>query len=113
MGPPDGWVSPSVLDRGEVGGIAPSLTSRSRVYGNAQRLQANRDRSFQGSNVLGMGFVLAPDEAEAMIAANRRNAEVVRPYLFGEDLNSRPGRLAITVGDRFPRLAAGASRRVR
>ncbi len=86
----NGWAGATVLDRAEVGGIAPALTIRSRVAGNARRLHSNRDRSFQGSNVLGMGFVLSDDEAEEMLAADPRNAEVVRPYLVGEDLNSRP-----------------------
>ena len=58
-----------------------------------------------------MGFVLSPDEAAAMIAADPRNADVVRPYLVGEDLNSATGRLAVAVGDRLPRLARGAGAR--
>jgi hypothetical protein len=37
-----------------------------------------------------MGFVLSAGEAAAMIAASAANAEVVRPYLAGEDLNTRP-----------------------
>ena len=86
----DGWSGSSVLDRGEVVGISPALAPRSRVEGNAYRLHANRDRSFQGSVVVGMGFVLSPSEAEAMIATDQRKAGVVRPYLTGEDLNSRP-----------------------
>ncbi|MEW2508494.1 type IIL restriction-modification enzyme MmeI, partial [Amycolatopsis sp. NPDC047767] len=38
----------------------------------------------------GMGFVLEADEAQAWIAENSRNAEVLFPYLSGEDLNQRP-----------------------
>ena len=86
----DGWAGSSELDRTEVGGITSALAPRSRVDGTAHRLHVNRDRSFQGSNVLGMGFVLSPQEATAMLDADPRNAEVVRPYLVGEDLNSRP-----------------------
>ncbi len=41
----------------------------SRVVGNPHRLAANAGRSFQGSNVLGMGFTMEPD---AGAAANRR-----------------------------------------
>jgi len=84
------WASSSVLDRAEVTAIAPTLTTASRVSGNAYRLHANRDRSFQGTVVVGMGFVLSPGEAAEMIASDQRNAQVVRPYLTGEDLNSRP-----------------------
>jgi len=84
------WNGASVLDRGHVAGITPALAFRSRVEGNALRLAANRDRSFQGSNVLGMGFVLSPEEARAMLDEDVRNSDVVRPYLVGEDLNGRP-----------------------
>lgn len=86
----DGWSGASVLDRGEVRGITSALAMRSRVEGNAHRLNANRDRSFIGSFVNGIGFVLSLAEAEQMIAADARNADVVRPYLVGEDLNTRP-----------------------
>jgi hypothetical protein len=37
-----------------------------------------------------MGFVLDPEEAWAWIDDDPRNAEVLFPYLNGEDLNSRP-----------------------
>jgi hypothetical protein len=37
-----------------------------------------------------MGFVLDPSEAQEWIAADARNAEVLFPYLNGEDLNQRP-----------------------
>ena len=86
----DGWSSVSVLDRAEVGGITTALATRSRIDGAAHGLQVNRERVFVGSYVLGMGFVLTPDEARRMVAADPRNAAVVRPYLVGEDLNSRP-----------------------
>ncbi len=84
------WQSDRMLDRVKVSGITPSLAMRSRVSGNAHRLVRNAGQSFQGSNVLGMGFVLSPDEAAAMIAVDPHNAEVVKPYLIGEDLNRRP-----------------------
>ncbi len=35
-----------------------------------------------------MGFVLSPDEAQALIAKDLRNKDVLFPYLNGEDLNS-------------------------
>ena len=53
-------------------------------------LRANAQISFQGSIVLGMGFVLAPEKAQQMLDANPRNAEVIFPYLNGDDLNSDP-----------------------
>lgn len=86
----NGWGGSMTLDRAEVGGISSALAVRSRVEGTPQRLHDNRDRSFQGTVVVGMGFVLSTDEASAMLAADPRNADVVRPYLIGEDLNTRP-----------------------
>jgi hypothetical protein len=58
--------------------------------GKPFRLTANENKSFQGSIVLGSGFLLQPDEARALIDKNPRNKDVLFPYLNGEDLNSRP-----------------------
>jgi hypothetical protein len=44
--------------------------------------------------VLGKGFVLSPEEAQALIAKNSRNGKAVVPYLNGEDLNTRPDQSA-------------------
>ncbi len=87
---PGPWDGACVLNRSEVIGITPALMMRSRVDGYAQRLKVTSKRSFQGSVVVGLGFILSPDEAKFMIAADPRNAEVVRPYLIGEDLDQRP-----------------------
>ncbi len=86
----EAWTGDRMLDRVAVTGITPSLAVRGRVDGNARRLEANRERAFIGSYVLGMGFVLTPDAASELLDRDPRNAEVVRPYLNGEDLNSRP-----------------------
>jgi len=53
-------------------------------------LKANENKSFQGSIVLGIGFILEPIEYEVLIKINPRNKDVLYPYLIGEDLNSRP-----------------------
>lgn len=37
-----------------------------------------------------MGFVLLPDQARTMLDADPRNAEVIFPYINGDDLNSDP-----------------------
>ncbi len=84
------WRGRSVLDEREVATITSMLSEQSQSAGRPFRLKANEGRSFQGSNVLGMGFVLTPDEAQVLIAKEPRNREVVFPYLNGEDLNSRP-----------------------
>ncbi|MFD6731146.1 Eco57I restriction-modification methylase domain-containing protein [Micromonospora aurantiaca] len=79
-----------ILDGRPVPGITPSLDARSRVTGKPYRLAANADQSFQGSNILGTGFLLEPEQAQALIAKDPRNADVLFPYLNGEDLNGRP-----------------------
>lgn len=77
-----------VLDGNSVQGITPSLDAQSRVSGNPHKLAANEGQSFQGSNILGMGFTMPPEEAHELIRKNARNEDVLFPYLNGEDLNS-------------------------
>ncbi|XTZ17898.1 Eco57I restriction-modification methylase domain-containing protein [Micromonospora echinospora] len=80
----------SILDGRPVPGITSSLDARSRVTGKPHRLARNADQSFQGSNILGEGFLLWPEQAQALIKKDRRNAEVLFPFLKGKDLNSHP-----------------------
>ncbi|MFC8305384.1 Eco57I restriction-modification methylase domain-containing protein [Streptomyces olivaceus] len=79
-----------VLDDVVVRGITSSLDPRSRVSGRPYRLAANKGKSFQGSNVLGKGFILTTEQAHDLIQRDPRNKDVLFPYLNGEDLNSRP-----------------------
>jgi hypothetical protein len=53
-------------------------------------LLSNKGKSFQGSIVLGKGFILTPVEAFALINKDPRNKEVLYPYLNGDDLNNSP-----------------------
>lgn len=53
-------------------------------------LQENANLCFVGSYVLGMGFVLTPDERDALVARDARNAERISPYLGGEEVNTSP-----------------------
>lgn len=53
-------------------------------------LAANAGKGFIGSYVLGMGFTLSEEQAQAWIIEDPRNADVLFPYLNGEDLNSHP-----------------------
>jgi len=64
------------------------------------RLAANRGKSFQGSIVLGMGFTFddtdtkgvasSLSEMEGLLEENPANAEVIFPYIGGEEVNSSP-----------------------
>jgi hypothetical protein len=85
-----GWNGLYVLDEKRTDGITAYLTPPSAVSGNPFILKANEDKAFNGSYVLGMGFVLTPEDAQALIAKDPRNKDVLFPYLNGEDLNTRP-----------------------
>jgi hypothetical protein len=81
---------PRVADDVAVRRISTLLEAQGRAEGNPVRLAENAGIAFQGCIVLGMGFVLDSSEAQEWIAADARNAEVLFPYLNGEDLNQRP-----------------------
>ncbi|MGV1007206.1 MAG: Eco57I restriction-modification methylase domain-containing protein [Dermatophilaceae bacterium] len=81
---------PRVADDVEAARITTLLEPGGRVEGHPVRLVENAGIAFQGCIVLGKGFIIDPDEAQDWIDADRRNAEVLFPYLNGEDLNSRP-----------------------
>lgn len=83
------WTRYFVLDNKSVGQITAYLDD-SEAVGNPYPLLQNADKSFQGSIVLGMGFVLEPHEAARLIEKNPKNKEVLFPYLNGEDLNTNP-----------------------
>lgn len=80
----------ATLNEEPVPRITAFLSLPGRSEGKPHRLAVNAGKSFQGSIVLGMGFVLETEEAEALIRKDSRNKDVLFPYLNGEDLNSRP-----------------------
>ena len=84
------WKGSFELSEKSVKGITPFLTVPGQSIGNPEKLAANQGNSHIGSYVLGMGYILAPDEAQALIKKDQRNADVLFPYLNGQDLNSRP-----------------------
>lgn len=64
------------------------------------RLKSNRNKSFQGNIILGMGFtfddkdtkgVATPiPEMQRILEVDRRNAEIVHPYIGGKEVNLSP-----------------------
>ena len=60
------------------------------VIGNPFPLKRNAGKSFQGSIVLGKGFIVTSEEAKALIDKHPRNKDVLFPYLNGDDLNNDP-----------------------
>ena len=84
---------PYVLDGERVDYISSSL-DRYKMQGEPYALKGNEGKSYQGSVVVGIGYVLSPKEAKELIDANSQNRDVVQPYLNGQDLNEQP--------DQFP-----------
>jgi len=83
------WKGKFVLDTKEVKTITPYLDD-AETLGNPFALKQNESKSFQGSIVLGKGFVLEPNEAKVLIEKDSRNKDVLFPYLNGDDLNNNP-----------------------
>lgn len=83
------WKQPCILGGSIVPRITPYLDD-AEITGNPYPLRQNADKSFQGSIVLGKGFVLEPWEAQKLTEKNPKNKEVLFPYLNGEDLNTNP-----------------------
>ncbi|WP_448074274.1 Eco57I restriction-modification methylase domain-containing protein [Chryseobacterium koreense] len=83
------WKNQFLLDNKSVERITPYLDD-SEVIGKPMPLKSNSGKSFQGSIVLGKGFILTPEEALALIDKDPRNKEVLFPYLNGDDLNNSP-----------------------
>jgi hypothetical protein len=79
-----------MLDGHSVPVVNTLLEPVHREAGQPKRLTAGGKRSFIGSFVNGIGFVLDPTETEQLLNLDDRNRDVLFPYLVGEDLNSRP-----------------------
>ncbi|CQR60217.1 Eco57I restriction-modification methylase domain-containing protein [Streptomyces leeuwenhoekii] len=71
-------------------GIATSLNPATRQAAWAEPLIRNQGASYQGANVLGLGFTLHKSEAQAWIADDQIYADILFPYLNGQDVNQNP-----------------------
>lgn len=80
----------AIADSVKVGVISSLLEGEGRTVGDPIPLTENRGVAFIGSYLLGKGFVLNPANARQLIDLDPSNAEVVFPYLIGDDVNSRP-----------------------
>lgn len=86
----------------------PVKCINSRLRGKPERsdplrLMANSELSYLGVKVYGVGFELTDKERCELIAKNKRNAELIRPYLGGKEINTSPTqtfeRYVIRLGD--------------
>jgi hypothetical protein len=77
------------LDGSEVAAINSRLRPKPERP-DPHPLVENGDLCFVGSYVLGMGFTLTPEERDALVKRDRRNAERIFAYLGGEEINTSP-----------------------
>lgn len=68
--------------------ISPFLTAGAQW--SPAPLKENAGLAYQGSTVFGMGFVLDKEIANRMLDTDPKYAEVIFPYLNGQDLNTHP-----------------------
>lgn len=128
------WTGPRLLDGRDVDTITAFLF-HAGGHDDPARLAANSGRSYQGSIVLGMGFTFDDTdkkgiatpiaEMHRLIAERPENAEVIFPYIGGEEVNDSPThshhRYVINFGERgeeecrerWPELLAIVEERVK
>ena len=80
---------PVLLDGHPVEAVSSFLKAGEEDW-EARPLTENAGIAFQGSIVLGDGFLADEEQARRWIAEDARNAAVLFPYLNGEDLTSSP-----------------------
>lgn len=80
------WSGPRSLAKKQVRYISSYLSQEDEWI--PKRLQGNKGLSYQGSNILGLGFTMPIDSANAILSDNPHYREVLYPYIIGEDLTS-------------------------
>lgn len=87
------WYGKYFLGSKEVKNITPYLDDSDSI-GNPFQLKFNEGKSFQGSILVGTGFIITKEKAYKLIEQNNRNIDVIFPYLSGDDLNNNPDQKA-------------------
>ncbi len=82
-------IEPILGDR-EVTEIDHMLNARTGTSWTKKALVQNSRKVSLGSKIYGNGFTMSPEEAANLIDKDKRNKEVLFPYLGGEDITRRP-----------------------
>ncbi len=82
------WKGRYTLNKEQVSHISAFLSAQEEW--TPKTLKINKDQSFIGSYVLGMGFTMNEEKALSYIQKNAKNKEVLFPYINGDDFNSSP-----------------------
>ncbi len=56
----------------------------------ASALASNAKLAFMGGKLVGVGLAVSIEEYEALVKNDRSNAQILRPYIGGEDVNNSP-----------------------
>lgn len=80
------WEGERILSGNRCTHISAFLTDQEET--SPLRLKSNANIAFQGSVVLGMGFVLDDHQYHEMLKSDSRADQVIYPYLSGDDLTS-------------------------
>ena len=80
-------------------GLINSDLSAGADVTTVQPLKANDGLAYLGVKLYGSGFILTPDEAEAL--SKTTSHSIVRPYISGQDLTQKPRGLSIIDPDRL------------
>lgn len=70
--------------------LTQMLTVPGNVSGTPYKLSSNSHKSFQGSIVLGKGFIISNKKAKELLSSNSENRNCLFPYLIGRDVNTNP-----------------------
>ncbi|MCG9094229.1 Eco57I restriction-modification methylase domain-containing protein [Laribacter hongkongensis] len=84
------WNGELILDGKNVTSISTLLNDSKNSDKVPFELSESAQRAFIGSYVLGKGFVLSEAEVKQLGEMNKKNLDVIYPFLGGEDLNSSP-----------------------
>ncbi|EKQ5913305.1 hypothetical protein P6A00_002559 [Vibrio parahaemolyticus] len=82
------WLGRKILSNNVVDKITSSLTNRENW--SPKKLKYVQGMVFQGSNILGEGFLLNDIQACQLIDSNRVNEQVIFPLLIGKEVNQHP-----------------------
>jgi hypothetical protein len=82
------WLGVKKLSSSPVSFISSLLLEQNEWM--PKKLNSNLGITFLGCNTRGMGFILEPSDAQKMLEQDPKNADVIYPFLNGDDLNSNP-----------------------
>ncbi len=83
------WLGQRLIDARPAKQISSYFEEMSELETDPQDLRENEDRVFQGSILLGDGFLIEKGETEALLR-KCKNKEVLLPFLNGDELNNLP-----------------------